>query len=981
MWSVRLLALACLALAALAACPNSFVSCARGRLSDDCNRCLCPAGFTGIRCDSDQQPSRAAARRPAAAVPLRLQLPQPQPSLTHTRPPAVCTSDAACEGGGLPGLAEPQKCLGAFFLHQEAAFDCDGDGFMSLINSYWATLSCARAARTCRFVAYFPGRNVLSGTGTTMRFFFCDMVEAQTFLDPVTLLFTAKSASTRCKCEHPDCDITPFLEPVTKPATLTCNQTAGTCAFLQPDLPSIIGPEGIKVACPRRANCVPRSAIPAALLASAGGQAGGDGAAAAGGASNPLLDGRSSGSAWNTGLVLVLAIGVPIVAAAAAATALLALAPFPWRSRSVMAAGKVGSSGAGGAPPPASVSVHIGPSGPEGEGPLPDADGPPAQRTHSVEFDDLCCFAAAPRAGFPPFRPRPRPPRGDQLLFGVWGKAGPGELLAIMGESGAGKTTLLDCVSGRKTTGTVSGRFLLDGHPVSPAHIRAASGYVQQQQDELSALLTVREALSFAALLRMPRAVPREQKLARAEEVMRGLDLEHAADRRIGGALSRGISGGERRRVGIGQELVTSPPLLFLDEPTSGLDGYHAGQLVRSLAELGRARRTTVVLTIHQPRPSILESVSSLLLLSRGRVVFSGPAALAEPHFRERLALVAPPASHIADAALDAMTGGDEETKGRILAAAAAARAAGAGKGGADPPGATHPEVEFEVPPKGASFGQQLALLSRRAALLTARNSALLKVNAAVSLLVGILCGLAFLRIGNDLVSIQNRAGLFFFSSVFVSFASLSSLETLAAERLVFVRERAAGSYSPLAYFLTKVLFDIVPLRLFPALLFGLPLYFISGLSYEAGRFFVFLCALCLLYVCVVAICLVVSSATPSPSVASAVAGITLLLALFFGGSLVQSDSIKPWLRWVPWLSPFRYAFEIWMTTEFQGSTVSIAQEPLPSVSISGELLVSATFGLAHETVARNFVVLALMAAFHLAAAFAALLAFARERR
>eukprot|EP00741_Cyanophora_paradoxa_P018437 tig00021068_g17800.t1 len=421
-------------------------------------------------------------------------------------------------------------------------------------------------------------------------------------------------------------------------------------------------------------------------------------------------------------------------------------------------------------------------------------------------------------------------------------------------------------------------------------------------------------------------------------------------------------------------------------------------------------------LALHSPLPfpEEMEAVASLGRLRGLQLVLcdKAPAALDAPsrgalellllHTKTnpsiiRLTQVAPPASHIADATLDAMTGGDEETKGRILAAAAAARAAGAGKGGADPPGATHPEasphrpparhpvllqfippqVEFEVPPKGASFGQQLALFSRRAALLTARNS----VNAAVSLLVGILCGLAFLRIGNDLVSIQNRAGLFFFSSVFVSFASLSSLETLAAERLVFVRERAAGSYSPLAYFLTKVLFDIVPLRLFPALLFGLPLYFISGLSYEAGRFFVFLCALCLLYVCVVAICLVVSSAAPSPSVASAVAGITLLLALFFGGSLVQFYSIKPWLRWVPWLSPFRYAFEIWMTTEFQGSTVSIAQEPLPSVSISGELLVSATFGLAHETVARNFVALALMAAFHLAAAFAAILAFARERR
>ena len=85
-------------------------------------------------------------------------------------------------------------------------------------------------------------------------------------------------------------------------------------------------------------------------------------------------------------------------------------------------------------------------------------------------------------------------------------------------------------------------------------------------------MLTVSEALLFAARLRLPEYVTDAEKRQRVEDVLEQLGLTHVRDSRIGGRSShaRGISGGEMRRVSIGLELVASPDLLILDEPTSG---------------------------------------------------------------------------------------------------------------------------------------------------------------------------------------------------------------------------------------------------------------------------------------------------------------------------------------------------------------------------------------------------------------------------
>ena len=133
--------------------------------------------------------------------------------------------------------------------------------------------------------------------------------------------------------------------------------------------------------------------------------------------------------------------------------------------------------------------------------------------------------------------------------------------------------------------------------------------------------LTVREAVMFSAQLRLPQAMSMVSKQQRVELILKELGLERIVNSRIGTSETRGISGGEKKRVSIAQELVTSPSILCLDEPTSGLDSHSAQIVVECLAGLAHTDRRTVICTIHQPRSNIFQMFDKVLLLSHGEMV------------------------------------------------------------------------------------------------------------------------------------------------------------------------------------------------------------------------------------------------------------------------------------------------------------------------------------------------------------------------
>ncbi|KAL5338916.1 ABC-2 type transporter-domain-containing protein [Aspergillus crustosus] len=202
-----------------------------------------------------------------------------------------------------------------------------------------------------------------------------------------------------------------------------------------------------------------------------------------------------------------------------------------------------------------------------------------------------------------------------RILNHVDGWVKPGTLTALMGVTGAGKTSLLDVLADRVTMGVITGEMLVDGR-LRDDSFQRKTGYVQQQDLHLETS-TVREALIFSAMLRQSASVPRKEKVAYVEEVIKMLGMEEYAEA-IVGILSEGLNVEQRKRLTIGVELAAKPDLLlFFDEPTSGLDSQTAWSicsLMRKLADHGQA----ILCTIHQPSAILMQQFDRLLFLAKG---------------------------------------------------------------------------------------------------------------------------------------------------------------------------------------------------------------------------------------------------------------------------------------------------------------------------------------------------------------------------
>lgn len=217
------------------------------------------------------------------------------------------------------------------------------------------------------------------------------------------------------------------------------------------------------------------------------------------------------------------------------------------------------------------------------------------------------------------------------ILNGITGLASPGELLAILGPSGCGKSTLLTALAGRLPAGSYTGSVLANGHDLTKPSWRRRTGFVTQD-DVLYPHLTVKETLLYCAMLRLPKTLAAADKAKAVDAVMAELGLGKCGDTIVGNGFIRGVSGGERKRVSIGHEMLVNPSLLLLDEPTSGLDSTAAYRLVTTLAGMGRKGRT-VVMSVHQPSSRVYQAFDSVLLLSEGSCLYFGRGSNAMSYF------------------------------------------------------------------------------------------------------------------------------------------------------------------------------------------------------------------------------------------------------------------------------------------------------------------------------------------------------------
>ncbi|MEU1984326.1 FHA domain-containing protein [Nocardia sp. NPDC019395] len=206
-----------------------------------------------------------------------------------------------------------------------------------------------------------------------------------------------------------------------------------------------------------------------------------------------------------------------------------------------------------------------------------------------------------------------------QLLVDVNMQAGRGSLTALIGPSGAGKSTLSRLIAG--STQPSGGRVTFEGRDLHGEYeaLRSRIGMVPQD-DVLHRQLTVRQALGFAAELRLPPDSSKADRRQVIDGVLRELSLTEHADTRVDR-----LSGGQRKRASVALELLTGPSLLILDEPTSGLDPALDRQVMMMLRELADAGRVVIVVTHSVACLDMCDQV--VLLAPGGKTAYAGNPA------------------------------------------------------------------------------------------------------------------------------------------------------------------------------------------------------------------------------------------------------------------------------------------------------------------------------------------------------------------
>ena len=487
-------------------------------------------------------------------------------------------------------------------------------------------------------------------------------------------------------------------------------------------------------------------------------------------------------------------------------------------------------------------------------------------------------------------------PKRVPVLRNLTGGANAGALTVVLGPSGSGKSTLLGTVSARFPTQlrVLRGSVRYDGEAWDRSRHKRRVAFVEQE-DALLQDLTVRQTLTFAAALR-GEADPE----SKAADMLHQLGLEKCADQAIGGAnVQREISGGQRRRVSIGHELLLDPGLVLLDEPTSGLDSHAAAKIFRILKDLSQ-RGVAVLATLHQPTDAMYLEIDQLLLLRDGEACYSGPPGGARAAIT---ATPAPPGVPVADYLLEVICGDDIK---KTTTSDAIATTTGY---------AIVKEAEAALP-----WLAQFRILLKRCFLahrLDLVDPMLLANMFSVSLLMAALwAGTASKRHRTE-TSVQDVSGLLFLSCVYWAFQlMIIALYTFPADRVVVTKERAAGLYSVSAYFVARTTIDTVTSCLLAPLL-SLIYYFACGLRPVALGWH--LLTLFLNALCAHSAGLCIGAWVMNLKRATTLQTVFMLATMMCGGFYVRG--VPTWLEWFGDLSFTRYAYGALLKVEYRGTS------------------------------------------------------------
>jgi ABC-type multidrug transport system ATPase subunit len=507
------------------------------------------------------------------------------------------------------------------------------------------------------------------------------------------------------------------------------------------------------------------------------------------------------------------------------------------------------------------------------------------------------------------------------LLHNMSGTARGGRVLAVMGPSGAGKSTLFSSIIGRVAVDeahALEGCVFLNDTVFTERYKKLVSFVAQD--DIVMGKETPYEALYFSSRVRL--GLSHEEAAARVEDTLTRLHLQKCRDTYLGiPGLVKGVSGGEKKRTNIGNELITNPYIMLLDEPTTGLDSVNALRVGELMRDLAHTDRRTVLCTIHSPSSELFALFDDLLLLGKGHVIYHGPTADAPAYFAS-VGYPVPPRTNPSEYYMNLLQLPEAELSGlwnaweKYLVSPAAD-----GNLSVEPAsndiGHKDAHLDARVAEKGSSAMIQLTELSKRSFRLFTRDPGATIGRLVQVIFFAVLVGLFYFGVDNTTQGVQDRSGALFMVAVNSIFmAAMTAVSSIPPERAVFMMEQSSENYNSFFYSFGKDVAEF-PFQIgFPILYAGIE-YFMIGFHESPAAFFKHMFQLILISNVGHSFGTCVASVFPTAEMSMAVVPMVMLPFMIVAGLFANTKRLDPYFIWLNYLSFPRYCYVGLFVIEF----------------------------------------------------------------
>ncbi|KAG7210047.1 hypothetical protein KM043_011621 [Ampulex compressa] len=493
-----------------------------------------------------------------------------------------------------------------------------------------------------------------------------------------------------------------------------------------------------------------------------------------------------------------------------------------------------------------------------------------------------------------------------QILKGMNGRFKSGELTAIMGPSGAGKSTLLNILTGFQTEG-LKGNIQYIGIKGKRTwnEYRKECCYIQQE-DQLYPLFSVYEIMTMATNLKIGNSINRKAKRMLIDDILENLDLIKSKETRCDK-----LSGGQKKRLNIGLELIDNPPLMFLDEPTTGLDSLSSFQCLSMLQSLAKGGRT-IICTIHQPSAILYEMFDHIYLLAEGRCMYQGAPKNTVAYF-SAVGLNCPNYHNPADYMMEVVTKeyGNFNDHLAIMACDNSWRAVSAGKSqlydDSNDQRYRDGKATVLVNPPTEIF--RFWVLLNRCFIQLFRDWTVTHLKVAAHFLVGMILGLLYVNAGEDGSKTLNNVGFFLVTTIYLCYTSMMpAVLKFPSELMVLKKEQFNNWYKLRTYYIAMFIANL-PVQVIFALVYSSVSYLMTSQPLQLIRFLMFLVITILTSMTSESVGLLLGTMV-NPINGTFLGAIITCALLIFAGFLVLFNHMSFVMYYVSYASYLRYSLD-----------------------------------------------------------------------